>query len=271
MPEGDTLFRSARTLSRALAGRTITRVLSPLEAIARAELVGRRVERVEAHGKNLVMHFDDGRALHSHMMMNGSWHLYRAGERWRKPEHMARVAFEVAATADDIARVAVCFLAPVVRLIGDADLDPKLESLGPDILSPSFDREEAIRRLHALGSMPTGVAIVHQGALAGIGNIYKSESLFACKVDPFAPIASLDHDRLAALIDRARRMMHRNTGRGGAMRVTTMRHFHGSPFAVYERSGAPCFTCGTTIRMKRQGTQHRSTYFCPQCQGCAET
>src|SRR5689334_14693232 len=145
MPEGDTIFRAARTLARALTGKTIARVASPLGEITRAELAGRRVDAVEAHGKNLVVRFDDGRALLTHMRMNGSWHLYRAGERWRKPEHFARIALEVDAANGDPALVAVCFLAPVVRLVRDADTHPRIESLGPDLLG-DFDRAEALRR-----------------------------------------------------------------------------------------------------------------------------
>src|SRR4051812_26984552 len=175
MPEGDTILRAARTLNRAFAGKSIARASSPLPELANVDFAGLRIDAVEAHGKNLIVRFGDGRALHTHMRMNGAWHLYRAGERWRKPEHLARFVLEVDAVQGDPPLVAVCFSAPVVRLLRVPDADAKLTSLGPDVLAVDFDADEAIRRLRALGAMPLGEAIVHQNAVAGIGNIYKSE------------------------------------------------------------------------------------------------
>jgi endonuclease-8 len=269
MPEGDTILRTARTLTRAISGKAIARVLSPIVDVARAELAGHRIDAVEAHGKNLIVRFDDGRALHTHMRMNGAWHLYRAGERWRKPEHMARVAIEVEAAAGDPALVAVCFNAPVVRMIRDAASDPSLSRLGPDLLKDDFDARVACQRLQSLGAMPIGEAIVTQSAIAGIGNIYKSEALFARRIDPWAPVSSIADDALLALIDEARRMMRRNAGSPSAMRTTRARHHHGARFAVYDRSGARCLVCGEAIRMRHQGSPPRSTYYCARCQAHA--
>ena len=272
MPEGDTIFRAARTLTRALAGKSIARASSSLPELANAKLSGHRVEAIEAHGKNLVVRFDDGRALHTHMRMNGAWHLYRAGEPWRKAEHLARIVLEVDAANGDPPLVAVCFSAPVVRLLraGELDTDVKLASLGPDVLAADFDAPEAIRRLRALGAMPLGEAIVHQNAIAGVGNVYKSEVLFARRLDPFAAVASFDDETLLALVNDARRMMLRNVANGGGMRTTmTSRHLHGSRFAVYDRSGQRCFVCGEIVRMRRQGSLNRSTYYCARCQKIA--
>jgi endonuclease-8 len=266
MPEGDTILRTARTLARALAGKTVARVSSPLTEIAGAGLAGRQVEAVEAHGKHLLIRFDDGRALHTHMQMNGAWHLYRAGERWREPEPTARVAIEVEARAGDPPLVAVCFKAPTVRLLRDADRDEAIGRLGPDLLASTFDAREAITRLRALGAMQVGEAIVTQSAVAGIGNIYKSEVLFARRIDPFRAVASLDDDALLALLAEARRMMRRNVAAGSAPRRTIARGHHASPFAVYDRTGEPCFICGAPIRRTRQGALKRSTYYCPTCQ-----
>jgi endonuclease-8 len=283
MPEGDTLFRVARTLATVLTGQTVHRLASPLPAIARASLVGRRIDHVVARGKNLLIEFDDGRTLHTHLRMHGAWHVYRAGERWRKPPYRAKVAIDVGAF------LAVCFDAPVVRLLrpGEAASDPALAHLGPDLLADDFDPREALRRLKSLDATPIGVALLDQRALAGIGNIYKSETLFLCGEDPFANVATLSEERLLALIDKARTLMQDNTrpergprttrdeptrgvrhaGRDGVLRgLRTGDGFRASRYWVYKRSGRACYVCGARIAMKRQGTAARSTYYCPECQ-----
>jgi endonuclease-8 len=266
MPEGDTLLRTARTLARALVGKRIVRFVSPLAALARAALEGRHVVTSEARGKNLILTFDDGRALHSHMRMTGSWHLYRPGERWQRPPYVARAEIEVEATGGDPALIAVCFDAPVVRLLraGEVDIDERIQALGPDILKDDFDEAEAVRRLRARAGVPLGEAIVDQRAVAGIGNIYKSETLFACGLDPFAPVSAFDDEALVKVVREARRLMRKNLAPGEGR--VTFDIARGGIFAVYDRSGQTCFRCGTKIAMKRQGELHRSTYYCSGCQ-----
>jgi endonuclease VIII len=259
MPEGDTIFRAARTLAKVLNGRILRSVESPLEAIASAGLAGRRVERVEARGKNLLVAFDDGRVLHTHMRMTGSWHVYRHGERWQRPRRQARV---VLATEDF---VTVCFDAPVVRLLTAAELsrDALLSGLGPDILAPDFDRVGARARLKGLGGVAVGEAVMRQSAVAGIGNVYKSEALFLCGVDPFVPVGQFSDRTLDLLLEKARTLMRGNL-RGGAREtrpsLTRERTW------VYGRGGRPCRRCGTSIQMRRQGPDARSTYWCVACQ-----
>lgn len=259
MPEGDTIFRAARTLSKVLDGKTLIAVESPLPAIDGAGLAGRRVEKVEARGKNLLVAFDDGRVLHTHMRMTGSWHVYRPGERWQRPRRQARV---VLATEEF---VTVCFDAPVVRLLAPAEIprDRLLAGLGPDILAPDFDLAEARRRLRGLGDLAIGEAVMRQSAVAGIGNVYKSETLFLCGIDPFASIAALSDRALGRILEKARALMQANL-RGGPREtrpsLTRERTW------VYGRSGRTCRRCGTAIRMRRQGTDARSTYWCPRCQ-----
>jgi endonuclease-8 len=261
MPEGDTLFRAARTLASVLEGKSIVRVHSPLAALEHPRLVGRRIDRVEARGKNLLMRFDDGRMLRTHLRMHGSWHVYRTGERWQRAAWRARLVLEVEGF------VAVCFDAPVVELsrASIAEQRPALAALGPDILTPDFDHAEARRRLRALPDRELGDAILEQRALAGIGNIYKSETLFVCRADPFAKVASLEDAELDRVIAEARTLMLRNIEPGRRMRTTRM-DAPRARFHVYGRSGAPCFACGAAIRMRRQGEAARSTYFCPSCQ-----
>ena len=259
MPEGDTIHRAARTLDRVLAGKTLTAVDSPLPQIASAGLEGASVSKVEARGKNLLVVFGDGRVLHTHMRMTGSWHVYRPGERWQRPRREARV---VLTTPD---WVTVCFDAPVVRLLraGDLQRDRKLAALGPDILAPDYDRAEARRRLQALSGVELGEALLRQSAVAGIGNVYKSETLFLCRQDPFAAVEFLPDRSLDLVLDTARRLMGETLRRGvRATRPTLSRE----RTWVYGRRGRPCRRCGTAIRMRRQGIEGRSTYWCPSCQ-----
>ena len=256
MPEGDTILRAARTLSRALQGGQLLSFRSPLIV---ADLAGRTVERVNARGKHLLIHFDDGRALHSHMRMTGSWHLYRPGERWQKPERLARAVLE---TKDF---VAVCFNAPLVELLSEAEVarHPALSRLGRDLLRPEFEAAAAAARLRERGSTPIGEALLDQTALAGIGNIYKSETLFVCRVNPFIPVARVSPRDLDRVVAQARSLMSASVE--GTSRRTRERP-GGPRYWVYRRSGQPCFVCGGPIRMRRQGDAGRSTYWCPRCQ-----
>jgi endonuclease-8 len=260
VPEGDTIFRTAEVLRAALAGKVVTGLRSPLPALAEAGLPGRRVTAVEPRGKHLLIRFDDGRVLHTHMRMTGSWHVYRPAERWRKPGRQARVALEVEGF------VAVCFNAPVVQLLTarGAARDRALTTLGPDLLAPDFDPVAARQGLRRHDDRPIGEALLAQQALAGIGNIYKSETLFLCGVNPFAPVAALSDADLDALVAKARALMSANLS--GAPRRTVPLGRGAGRLWVYGRSGEPCRRCGATVRMRRQGEAARSTYWCPSCQ-----
>jgi endonuclease-8 len=260
MPEGDTLFRIATTLGKALTGKVLTRFASPLPALEDVALEGRTVAKVEAHGKNLLIHFDDGRCLHTHLRMNGSWHLYRPKERWFKAAHRARAVLE---TADF---VAVCFDAPVVELLppGGVERRDGLATLGPDLLRDDFDAVAARRGLRARGDLAIGEAVMIQGALAGIGNIYKSETLFACRQDPFVKVDEMDDAALDAIIEKARALLTRNAH---ASDRRTRHTLAGPKMWAYGRGGQPCLRCGTIIQTRRQGVAGRVTYYCPVCQG----
>jgi endonuclease-8 len=262
VPEGDTIHRAARTLSKAIGGRRVTGFRSVLDALRGAELVGRTVEKVEARGKNLLIHFDDGRVLHSHMRMEGSWHIYRPKERWRKSPRRAHAVLETDAW------VAVCFSAPVVELLAGPRHSRHLRDLGPDLLDPGFDRHEALRRLRSADALPVGEAVMLQRLVAGIGNVYKSETLFQEGLSPFARVGELDEDRLLGLLRTARRLMHANLR--GFPRTTRWRVDGSGRLWVYGRQGEPCHRCGTAIRMRRQGDAGRSTYWCPTCQPAAD-
>ncbi|HEX5013452.1 MAG TPA: DNA-formamidopyrimidine glycosylase family protein [Candidatus Limnocylindrales bacterium] len=263
MPEGDTLFRTAAGLRPHLVGRRVSgaRATRPGPQIER--VIGATVDAVESHGKNLVIRFDNGLELRTHMRMNGSWHRYRPDERWRRPPSRARVVLEVPGA------IAVCFDAPVVELFEQRAeaVHPTLATLGPDLLDPAFDdaaAAEALRRLRdpARSTWPISQALLDQRALAGIGNIWRNETLFVERVDPLAPVASLDDSTLARLIATARRLLTESAnlapGRAGVH--------------VYRRSGRPCPRCGTPIRSAPLPTEvPRTTYWCPKCQAPKET
>ena len=258
MPEGDTLFRTAARLRPALAGHVLTRFEAP-RLVGDRPKVGVRIEDVEARGKHLLVHFEGGLSLRTHLRMTGSWHLYREGERWRKAPHLARTV-----VGADSGWVAVCFQAPVVETYHRQLGDPTpLASLGPDLCRPVDDAtlDTVLERVTQLTDERTqlGEALLDQRIAAGIGNVYKSEVCFACGVDPFTPVAALDEATRRKLWSTAARQLHANLER--ADRITW-----GSGQAVYGRRGQPCPRCGTPVRMRRQGEQARSTYWCPSCQ-----
>lgn len=262
MPEGDTLHKIAAVLTRALVGKPLLRVASPLPIIANAGLAGHKVESVEARGKNLLIRFDDGRTLYTHLRMHGSWHIKPRGQPIRGPR--ARVVLETAELA------VVCFSAPVVEL-----LSPKAEqahrvlaALGPDILAADFDPDAAAERLLVAGELPIGEAVMDQRVVAGIGNVYKSELLFIHRLDPFARTASFSQEARRALMRDAQKWLRRNVDDRGFR--TTRVALTGPRKWVYLRGGEPCLVCGTTIAMARQGFGARSTYYCPKCQGVAD-
>jgi endonuclease-8 len=225
-------------------------------------IVGATITAVDTQGKNLLIRFDNGFVIRTHLRMNGSWHRYRPGERWRRGEARARLVIEVPGA------VAVCFDAPVVELFEERAerLHPGLGPLGPDLLDPGWGPDqtaEAIRRLRdpARTAMTISAALLDQRALAGIGNIWRNEALFAERIDPLARVAELSDATLERLVERARRLLRASAG------VSSGR----APMAVYRRAGRPCPRCGTLLRSgPLPGELPRTTYWCPTCQGTTE-
>jgi endonuclease-8 len=260
-------------LHRALAGRTVSRfesvfphLTNPLED---RPLTGQVVERVDSRGKHLLMWFSGGTILRTHMRMHGSWHLYRPGERWQRPHHDMRIVIET----PDI--MAVAFNVPVAEFATVASIDraDPLRNLGPDLLNEHFNAEAAVARLRDRGDTEIADALLDQRALAGIGNIYKSESLFAAGINPFTPVAAVPAGSLERVVSLATKLMRANVGEGspgmrtyGGQRRTTGRFDPAARFWVYNRAGKPCRRCGTPIERNRQGPHARSTYWCPRCQ-----
>jgi endonuclease-8 len=207
--------------------------------------------------------------LRTHMRMNGSWHIYRPGERWRRPGSDMRILIAVADFE------AVGFNIPVAEFIRQRDLarHRELRQLGPDLLSEDFDEAEAIARIHARPTMAIGDVLLDQRVMAGVGNVYKSETLFACGVNPFVAAGALDDDIVRKLVVTARRFLRANVSPGLAamttytgFRRTTGRDDPSQRLWVYGRARLPCRRCGTAIQVRKQGTDARLTYWCPSCQ-----
>lgn len=274
MPEGDTLQRVAAGLRPHLVGRTVTGARARVPGPQVGRVVGTTITAVDALGKNLLIRFDNGLELRTHLRLHGSWHRYRPGERWRRPAGRAALVLEVPGA------VAVCFDAPVVELFEQRAeaLHRSLGRLGPDLLDPAFDGAEAMRRLRAPERARVSIAeaLLDQRAVAGIGNVYKNEVCWIERVRPFAAVVEVDDATLGRLLTTARRPLVANSearpgaGVHRAARETTdgQRLAAGEPLWVYGRTGRPCRRCRTPIRAVRQGSDlPRMTYWCPTCQG----
>jgi endonuclease-8 len=272
MPEGDAIFRTARTLDRALAGHEVVRFESVLPALTRIHedtpITGRTVERVTAAGKHVLMRFSGRLVLRTHMRMNGSWHIYRPGERWQRPRREMRVL--VATPAFE----AVGFNVPVAEFLKPAAMTrhDDLRRMGPDLLGDTFDADEAVRRFRERGALEIADALLDQRIAAGAGNIYKSEVLFLCGVSPFARVDDVDDDVLRRLLATARTHLMANVTHPTGGIVTYRGYSRGSGRDgserryVYGRARKPCRKCGEPIRVRAQGPHARLTYWCPACQ-----
>ncbi len=254
MPEGDSIVGAARRVGAALTGKRLVR--REINQLRRSTPEDLRVVAVDAHGKHLLIRFDDGTTLRTHLRMNGRWDVYAPGSSWRRPRHRARVVLE----AED-GFTAVCFDAPEVELLESPQAEAnRLGHLGPDLCRTDADLEEVLRRMDRIDpATELGVMFLDQRIACGVGNVYKSEICFACRVDPFTPIGAISPELRRTLVDTAARLLRANLGPG--RRIT----YHGG-YAVYRRARRPCPRCGTVIRSRRQGDQARSTYWCPRCQ-----
>ena len=274
MPEGDSIFRAARTLHRALAGNAVTAFESVLPALNRvdedAPIAGRIIERVNAVGKHLLIHFSGNLVLRTHMRMNGSWHIYRPGERWQRPRGEMRI---VLSTSDFDA---VGFAIPVAEFTAETALSKQrdLRRLGPDVLSDAFNEAVVIQNLRSRPSAEIADALIDQRVLAGLGNVYKSEVLFISRINPFVHIEHLSDAQLASIVETSRRVLKANVSESlemmttySGLRRTTHRAAPTERLWVYGRARLPCRRCGTPIQVRKQGIDARLTYWCEECQG----
>jgi endonuclease VIII len=272
MPEGDTLFRTAEVLRAVLAGRPVTEARGRPGGARVDMLRGRTIERVESRGKHLLVHASGGLTLHTHLGMRGSWHRYREGEAWRRAPADAVAVLAVPGA------VAVCFSAPVVEVLDTRAIavHPVLSRLGPDLLAaePALDR--AVARMRALGSRgrAIGDVLLDQRALAGIGNVYRSEVCFLERVNPATPVEAIDDATLGRLVQSSTRLLAANTH--GPYRTTTgdavaVAQRRAGRLWVYGRTGRPCRRCGTPIRSQMAAPLARRIYWCPACQPAVTT
>jgi endonuclease VIII len=275
MPEGDTIFRTARNLGRALVGKPVTGFRSTFPWLMRfnddTPLAGQAVERVEARGKWLLMHFSGGGILASHLLMNGRWHIYRRGERWQ----LARIHMRIVIANAEYE--AVGFRVPVARMHTAQSLarDPQIARAENDLLRREFDAAAALERLLARGKDSIADALLDQSVVAGVGNVFKSEICFVNNLNPFRTVASFTRDQAAAAIASAQKLLKANVLEDsgdmivtyrGQQRRTTHASDPGESLWVYGRTGEPCRRCGELIRRRIQGDDARVTFWCPQCQ-----
>jgi endonuclease-8 len=261
MPEGDTVFLTARRLNAALAGHRLRRAELRHPRWVTHDLAGRTVLAVRSVGKHLFTQFDAGLSLHSHLRMDGSWHLYRPADRWRGAAHDVRA---VLATDE---RVAVGFRLHDLELLATDDEQRLVGHLGPDLLDPAWSEThqiEALRRLTADPATEIGLALLDQRVMAGVGNLYKSEVCFLLGVSPWSPVGELPDPARAVTL--ARTLLLRNADR--PEQSTTGELGRGRQHWVYLRGRQPCRRCGTRIRTGEQGDSGyaRSSYYCPRCQ-----
>lgn len=261
MPEGDTIARSANRLRAAIDGATVSGVTAPRWS-GRLPAAGELVTAVKSVGKHLEIVFSGGLVLRTHMRMTGSWHLYRPGERWRRPRRELRVLIE---TPD---WQAVCFSAPEVEFVtipfvGAGGVERPLAAtahLGPDLCEPDPDLDLCVTRFGVLDPATSiAEALLDQRICCGVGNVFKSEVCWAAGLDPFAPVADVPVDVRRELVGIAARQLRANL-------TTSRRTTVPGGLAVYGRAGNRCRRCGGEVRMRRHGIHARSTYWCPGCQ-----
>jgi endonuclease-8 len=258
MAEGDTVHRTARRLAAALAGRRVNAVdvpsaRSPLrrQTARLAELRGGRLQAAEARGKHLLLHFDAGLVIHAHLGMHGSWQLREPGSHWRRPRRAAWVVL----STDGVEAAQFGGARLELRSEGELRSDPRLSSLGPDLLDPGFDTSVGVAALRsARQDRAVGETLLDQSVVAGVGNVYKSEGCFAASLDPWRALCDLDDAELERLLDALRAQMSAGVERGRP------------PRRVYRRAGMPCTRCRGTVRSRGQGDANRTTYWCPDCQ-----
>jgi endonuclease-8 len=306
MPEGDTIYRAARALQKAIGGKVVTAFETGLAKLASvnddAPVVGRTVERVEARGKWLLIYFSGDLILVTHMLMSGSWHIYRAGEKWWRPKREMRVMLTAAdpthaqgtrmngapTSVSVSARAfgaegefeAVAFNVPIAEFHTAKSLErsSQVPKLGVDVLGEDYSVEAGVRALREYGAAhpdaEIAVVLLNQRVIAGLGNVYKSEVAFAAGVNPFRRMSTITEREMEVMAEFAQKYMRANVvdGKGDGIvtyagnRRTTHEMDGNNRLWVYRRQGQECRRCGALIEMRKQGTQVRSTYWCPSCQ-----
>ncbi|GLY16274.1 Fpg/Nei family DNA glycosylase [Kineosporia rhizophila] len=260
MPEGDVVLRTARRLDAALAGRRLVKADLRWPSLAGENLVGLEVLEVVAVGKHLLIRLEQNATLHSHLRMEGSWHVHRTGEPWRRP----RAEHEIRAVLVNQEWTAIGHHLGMMDLIATDRESTLVGHLGPDILSPTWDLAVATQRVRDQGEREIGLVLLDQRVIAGIGTFFMSEAAFLRGVNPWQPTSEVA--KLEELVRLAHRLMVVNVDR--ATQVTTGNARKGQEAYVHARSGRPCRRCGTTIRVATLGEppNDRAVFWCPHCQ-----
>lgn len=261
MPEGDTIHAAARRIRAVLLDRVPDEIRAPQPRHAAERwperLAGRAVRAVDAHGKHLFVRFDGELTLHSHLRMTGAWGVHREGARWKRSARRAWLVIRAGEWS------VVEFDGPVLELMRESRtrFDRRLAALGPDVVGDELDADAFLARVRAERERDRrraiGELLLDQRVIAGIGNVWKSESCFAAAVSPWRELGDASDDELLAIATFAHERMTRSAARDG---------FGERPRAVYRRAGLPCERCGTPIRSRGQGVDNRTTYWCPGCQ-----
>jgi endonuclease-8 len=257
MPEGDTIHHAAGRIGTVLRGRVPDEILMPHPRHRGSpwpeRLRGRMLRSVDAHGKHLFLRFEGDLTMHSHLRMTGHWGVYREGTRWGRSPRRAWLVMRCGGWE------VVEFDGPVLELLSESRVrsDPRLASLGQDVLGESFDFERFLARLRSDDhTRPIGDALLDQRTVAGIGNLWKAEVCFATGIDPWRELGSVSDEQATALVRTARELMREPARKG----------FSARPRQVYGRAGRPCLRCGTTVRQRGQWESNRTTFWCPGCQ-----
>lgn len=265
MPEGDTVWRAARMLDRALTGQVLTRTDFRVPQLATSDLAGGTVSSTISRGKHLLTRISvtggdpaGEWTLHTHLKMEGAWRTFVPGESWRRPAHQARVVLETTGVQ------AVGFSLGIVELVPRSAESGLLAHLGPDLLGPDWDEDEAVRRVTSTPETPVHTALLDQTNLAGVGNMYAAELCFTHGVHPSTPVGAVNDVR--RLVRRAQLMLSANKERPEQSTTGDLRR--GRRHWVYRRDGGACGRCGTTVAVTMLGPsgRERAAYWCPACQ-----
>jgi len=262
MPEGDTVWRTADRLNRALAGQALVMADLRWPDLSTVDLRGQRTTEVVARGKHILHRLAGDVTIHSHLRMEGQWRIEATPKLAARSLHHPQLR----------AVVGTCAWTALGLRLGDLHVVPTVEEhtlvghLGPDVLGPDWDGVEAARRLAASGAS-IGAALLDQRNPAGVGTMYAAEALFLEGLGPWVLAEDLGAGGVAALVDRAHHLLVR--GRRSVVQSTTGSDRRGATHHVHGRSGRPCRRCGATVRVAMIGEppRERTMFYCPACQG----
>ena len=263
MPEGDTVWLTCRRLNEVLAGHALTRSEFRVPSLATTDLTGVSVREVVARGKHQLFRFANDFTLHTHFRMDGAWRIYPRGRKWSGGPD-----FQIRAVLATAGHDAVGYRLPVTELLPTADEDSVVGHLGPDLLGPDWDPNEAVRRIARQPERTIGEALLDQRNLAGIGTFYRAELLFLQGIHPRTPVAQVAN--LRRMVQRGQQLLSANRWRYEQSTTGDLRPSRRT--YVFERPGRPCRRCGTPIESEEFGPlgQERRSYWCPRCQPLAE-